>query len=57
MRLKLQDRDFKHFSEAQNLREKKDLWNAKMEEVSAILSKYGLRNNDWVGWADQNFGV
>jgi hypothetical protein len=55
MRLKLQDRDFKHYSEAQNLQAKKDLYNQKQEEISAILSKYELRNTNWTDWANQQF--
>ena len=51
------DRDFKTFSAAQNLSAKKDLYNAKREEVSQILTNYGYRHNSWSNWQNQNFGT
>jgi hypothetical protein len=55
MRLTLQDRDFKHYSEAQNLKEKKDLYSLKCEEIDLILNRYAYKNNDWETWNLQSF--
>ena len=55
MRLHLQDRDFKTFAEANNLKEKREFYNTKQEEIDRILQKYGYRNNDWDAWEDQDF--
>jgi ABC-type uncharacterized transport system ATPase subunit len=49
------DKDFRTFSAAQNLREKRELLNAKREEISQLLLNYGYKNNTWDDWADQNF--
>jgi hypothetical protein len=57
MRMTIQDKDFKHYSEAQNLTAKKDLLNIKKEEISQLLSEYGYRNSiSWSDWALQIFG-
>jgi len=55
MRNFLQDRDFRRHSAAQNLRAKKDFYNAKKEELSQILVEYGFLNEDWVSWKNQVF--
>ena len=55
MRLHLQDRDFKTFAEANNLKEKREFYNTKQEEIDRILQKYGYRNNDWESWENQTF--
>jgi hypothetical protein len=55
MNLHLKDRDFDHYSEAQNLKEKRDLLAMKREEISQMLTSYGYRVNDWSAWANQNF--
>jgi len=55
MRLHLQDRDFKTFAEANNLKEKREFYNTKQEEIDRILQKYGYRNNDWDAWDLQDF--
>jgi hypothetical protein len=51
----LQDRDFKTFSQAQNLKAKQDLYNSKREEVSQRLAEYGYKYNVWADWKIQNF--
>jgi len=56
MRLSIQDKEFKHFSEAQNMQAKKDLLIIKEEEISRLLSEYGYRNISWVDWQNQVFG-
>ena len=56
MRLHLQDRDFRSFAESNNLREKRELYNMKREEISQMLNDYGYRNFvDWDEWDDQDF--
>jgi len=55
MRSKIYDRDFKAYSEANNLKEKRELYALKCEEISQLLNKYGYRNNDWDSWESQNF--
>jgi len=51
----LQDRDFKTFSQAQNLQTKQALYNSKREEVSQKLAEYGYKNNVWADWRNQEF--
>jgi|WetSurMetagenome_2_1015567.scaffolds.fasta_scaffold10985_4 hypothetical protein len=55
MRLHIQDKDFKTFAEANNLKEKQNLYNQKREELSQILTNYELKNTDWIDWKLQNF--
>jgi hypothetical protein len=51
----LQDRDFRTFSQAQNLDAKQKYLAAKREEVSQILNNYSYLNNDWADWRNQIF--
>ena len=53
----LQDKDFKRHSAAQNLKEKKELYSNKVEEVEQLLANYELKNNDWANWNNQLFNV
>lgn len=46
----INDHDFKQFSQAANLKEKRDYYNMKREEVSQILQDYGYKNNNWSNW-------
>lgn len=46
MNLHLVDADFKTFSEAQNLREKRELLNVTREEISQVLQNYDYKNLD-----------
>jgi hypothetical protein len=55
MRLHVQDKDFKTFAEANNLREKQKLYNDKREELSQELMDYELKYNNWSNWKLQNF--
>jgi hypothetical protein len=57
MNLHVLDRDFKVFSEAQNLREKTNQLNLHIERCSQMLIDYGYRssNIDWDAWFSQNF--
>ena len=57
MNLHVLDRDFKMFSEAQNLREKSVHLDKVKESVSQELVEYGYRNNKWSDWLLGNFGV
>jgi hypothetical protein len=54
--LAITDRDFKHYSESQNLREKRDLLNQKKEEISQLLVDYSIKHNNWSNWNLQTFG-
>ena len=55
MNLAIVDHDFKRFSEAQNLREKRELYNVKREEVSQMLQDYAYHRNSWSQWKNQIF--
>ena len=55
MNLAIVDHDFKRFSEAQNLREKRELYNVKREEVSQMLNDYAYRKNNFANWKLQIF--
>lgn len=45
---KLNDRDFKTHSEAQNLSAKQNYYNIIREEVAQDITDYGYRNSDWL---------
>ena len=52
----IQDHDFKTYSQAQNLKEKRDYLNNKKEEVSQLLIDYAYKHNpQWANWNLQNF--
>lgn len=53
--LHIVDRDFKVFSEAQNLREKSAHLNIIKEQCSQMLVDYGYAKNDWDRWYNQDF--
>lgn len=48
MQVKLNDRDFSHFSEAQNLTAKREYYNIVTEECDRIMSNYGYENAKWL---------
>lgn len=53
---KLNDTDFKHFSEAQNLKSKQDYLNTVREDVAQIITNYQLnRKVVWGDWANGEF--
>lgn len=45
---KLNDKDFKHHSEAQNLTAKRTYYDAIREEVDQQINDYGYDNSDWL---------
>jgi hypothetical protein len=55
MNVNLQDHDFKHYAESQNLKEKKDMLITKKEEISQLLIDYSYRNINWDAWETQVF--
>lgn len=55
MRLALQDMDFKHFAESQNLQAKRMHLRETLEELSQVLVDYGLYANDWAAWVNGTF--
>ena len=57
MKLHLTDRDFKHYSEAQNLKSKQDYYATVLERTSQLIVDYQFNETDWSGWANGDFGV
>ena len=57
MNLHMNDTDFRHFSEAQNLDAKRKLWVHEREIVNQDMTDYGLSNVDWSAWGNGEFGV
>jgi len=52
----IQDRDFKSFSPAQNIKARTDNYNNKKEELSQTLIDYGYAHNvNWSNWKSQIF--
>ena len=49
------DHDFKPFSPAANVKEKRDLYNMKREEIKQLLVDYGYKYNAWTSWRGQDF--
>jgi len=50
MSLKIQDRDYRTFSEAQNLTAKSNHLILVKEEISQALVEYNLKTNPWAEW-------
>ncbi len=46
----VQDRDFKTFSPAQNMKARQDRYNMLKEEISQQLTGYGLNTVNWADW-------
>ena len=44
------DHDFRMFSQAQNLKEKREYYNSVCEEVSQMITRYEYKYNDWTTW-------
>jgi hypothetical protein len=57
MSIHIQDRDFKTFSEAQNLTAKSNNLNMVKEDISQALVDYGLNTIDWATWLTGTFYV
>lgn len=55
--LHVTDKDFKTYSEGQNLREKSSYLTIVREKLSQILVDYSWGNNDWEAWIAGDFGV
>ena len=54
----VQDRDFKMYSQANNMKEKRERLITLQEEVSQKLVEYGLRNSvDWASWFNGEYYV
>lgn len=57
MNLHVTDRDFRVYSESQNMREKQNRLTLELEQLSQLLVDYGLDNTDWSAWLNGNFYV
>jgi hypothetical protein len=57
MELHLNDTDYKHFSEQQNLKGKIEVQNILREKVNQDATNYGLKNIPWEQWAVGNFDI
>ena len=51
----LQDRDYRVYSQANNLKAKQDFYTMKKEEIDKRLSDYGYSDIDWADWRNQIF--
>jgi len=56
LQLHLNDTDFRHYSEAQNLKAKMDAKEVLREINSQAIVDYGLKNAPWSEWASGNYG-
>jgi len=54
--LTLSDTDFKHYSEAQNLKEKQEKADRMREQYEQKMTVYGLKNIPWADWKEGNYG-
>ena len=54
---KMTPSDFKHFSEAQNLKEKSEYLDRLREKYSQKIVEYQLNNIDWASWSNGNYGL
>ena len=57
MNLRIQDHDFKNFSEAQNMQQKRERFILEREAISQMLVDYAIQTNDWAAWLTGNFGI
>lgn len=55
MQIHLNDTDFKHYSEAQNLTAKMNARNIMQESVNQDMTNYELKNVNWLNWQNQNY--
>ena len=55
MQLHLNDTDFRHYSEAQNLKEKMSAREILREVVNQDMQNYGIKRIPWEDWAGGNF--
>ena len=54
---KMSPKDFTHFSEAQNLQQKREYLDAIRERYSQKMTDYGLRNVSWSNYGNGDFGI
>lgn len=55
MKAKIQDVDYKTYSEAQNITARQTMLTMFKEECSQLLIDYGYKNNVWSEWFSGNF--
>lgn len=55
MKAKIQDIDYKTYSEAQNITARQSMLTMLKEECSQLLIDYGYKNNSWSEWYSGNF--
>jgi hypothetical protein len=57
MKAKIQDVDYKTYSEAQNITARQTMLTMFKEECSQLLVDYGYKNNVWSQWYSGNFYI
>lgn len=57
MNLHVTDRDFRVYSESQNMREKQNRLILELENLSQSLIDYGYDNTDWSAWLNGEFYI
>jgi hypothetical protein len=57
MQWKLNDTDFKHYAESQNLTAKMNARTILQEDVGQDMTNYELKNVSWLDWQQQNFYI
>lgn len=57
MNLHVTDRDFRVYSESQNMREKQNRLILELENLSQSLVDYGYDNTDWSAWLNGEFYI
>lgn len=55
MELHLNNTDFKHYSEQQNLKGKIEVQNILIERIDRETTKYGIKNIPWTDWGNGVF--
>jgi hypothetical protein len=55
--LHLNDREFKHYAEGENLKQKSERANQLREIVKQDMVDYGFKHVDWKAWANGDFGI
>ena len=53
----LTDKNFKHYAEGQNLKEKSEYMNRLREIVNQDMAEYGIKNIPWSEWKVGEFGI
>lgn len=56
-KLKMSPTDFKHYSEAENLKQKQDSLDKAREMYAQKMVDYGHVYGNWSSWASGNFGI